>query len=372
VRTTVLLALCLLLSGGSAAAEEGTSADGVTTRVGIRIGLPESGSPNFSVEPDVDQIRLDLPAGAVFPEDFAASSGGLLQEAAVEVDGDRVRLSLQLVAGILDRIDYEPGAVILRLKSRFAPPGERAVPEDQYVLGSRDRLFITVHGHDDLSGQTVITREGVIIFELVGEVQAAGLSPRQLSARLAELLGRYIVDPKVDVDVEEYRSQWVMLTGEVSKRGRIPLRGGTRLKEALTEAQGLTDLAGDEITISRKRANSDETVKLPVSRQDLESGRLDPTLMHGDVVEVKRARWTYVYGEVRSPGRVTIDDREMSLMRVITQASGFTDWADLKHVKIQFGDGTEQVFNIRKIMQNKREDPLLEGGEVIIVPRRFL
>ena len=41
-------------------------------------------------------------------------------------------------------------------------------------------------------------------------------SLRPVAERLAELLGRsYLVDPQVDVVVEEYNSQWVMVTGEV-------------------------------------------------------------------------------------------------------------------------------------------------------------
>ena len=62
-------------------------------------------------------------------------------------------------------------------------------------------------------------------------------SARELSARLADLLGRaYLVNPQVDLSVREYRSQWVMVSGEVSLAGRVYLRGGTRLKEVLSEA----------------------------------------------------------------------------------------------------------------------------------------
>ena len=45
----------------------------------------------------------------------------------------------------------------------------------------------------------------------------------------------YLVDPQIDVQVLEFRSQWVYVGGEVMKPGRIPLRGGTRLKEILGE-----------------------------------------------------------------------------------------------------------------------------------------
>ena len=63
------------------------------------------------------------------------------------------------------------------------------------------------------------------------------MTPRQVAILLTAQLGHeYPVDPQVDAEVKQSRSQWVMITGQAQRLGRITLRGGTRLKEVLSEA----------------------------------------------------------------------------------------------------------------------------------------
>ena len=174
------------------------------------------------------------------------------------------------------------------------------------------------------------------------------------------------------VAVEEYLSQWVIVGGEVLKPGKIALRGGTRLKEVIGEAQGFTEHSGEEITISRRRSNGD-TVTLVVGRADYEAGRKNPILSHGDQIEVDRAESCYIQGEVRESGRVRIE-RGMTLLRVIAHAGGLTDWANRKKVTVLYSDGSQPTrsYNLNKIQTGEAEDPKMHGGELIIVKKRFL
>jgi polysaccharide export outer membrane protein len=152
------------------------------------------------------------------------------------------------------------------------------------------------------------------------------------------------------------------------------LRGGTRLKEVVGEAEGFSEEAGEVITITRKIPGTDETRTLRISREDYEGGRSNPSLISGDIIDVGRARYCYIQGEVEESGRVRIE-RGMTLMRVIALAAGLTDWANRKNVRILYGEGAaprERVFNLNKIEQGKAEDPPIRGGEVIIVKKRFL
>ena len=96
--------------------------------------------------------------------------------------------------------------------------------------------------------------------------------------------------------------------------------------------------------------------------------------MHGDRIDVKRAEYCYIQGEVRESGRVRIE-RGMTLLRAITMARGLTDWADRKSVRVLYGEGAKQkqrTFNLNKIEAGKLEDPVMQGGEIIIVKKRFL
>ena len=64
----------------------------------------------------------------------------------------------------------------------------------------------------------------------------------------------------------------------------------------------------------------------------------------------------------------------MTLMRAITMARGLTDWADRKNVRVLYGEGVmpkERTFNLNKIEKAVAEDPVMRGGEIIIVKKRF-
>jgi len=369
--------VCLLCCGllPAATAQPFRTSDAVQTRAVIRIELPEGAAFPVSVTPGSKQVLVELPRGAVFPLDLSSSSGGLLRGGEViPLEGDRVQLKLDLAAGLLDRVVYEPGRVTLHFLSRFGTLRDAGQTEAQYVLGPDDKLLITVHNHPELTSRPTVTREGTITAPLVGDIDAEGLSPRELAVMLAEQLGRsYLVDPQVDVEVEEYRSQWVAVTGEVQVPGRIFLRGGTRLKEVVAEAGGLTDEAGEGITISRRMEDSGEYATLTVQRAQFESGAADPMLRHGDIIDVPRSAWCYLQGEVRTPSRIRVE-RGLTLLRAISLVGGLTEWADRKEVRVLYPEGIvprEQTFNIKKIQEGRAGDPPLRGGEVVIVKRRY-
>ena len=359
---------------GSASAQTSRLADAERTTAELRIGLPAGHESVVSVQPGDRLIVLLLPRGSEFPLDFAAASGGLLRKGQITpLDGDRVRLELELARGVLERIRYDPTSVVLTLESRtraLLPLDDSA---ESYKLGPDDRIAITVHNQPQLASILTVTREGTVTTPMVGEIEVAGLSPREVAVKLAELLSRdYLVDPQVDVKVEEYRSQWVMVTGEVRLTGRMPLRGGTRLKEVLSEAGGFRVDSGEEIRISRKQADSDEYEIVRIDRASFESGEVNPTLHHGDIIEVSPAAFCYVQGEVRSPGKVRVK-RGTTLLRAVAQVGGLTEWANKKTVKVLYDDEGSRiaVYNLKRIQAGRAEDPVLHGGEKIIVDRRY-
>ena len=113
---------------------------------------------------------------------------------------------------------------------------------------------------------------------------------------------------------------------------------------------------------------------LYIGRTEFESGKSNPSLANGDVIDVRRADYCYIQGEVELNGRVRIE-RGLTLMRVIAMAGGLTDWANRKNVVVLYPGGAgvrERVFNLNKIEKGSVEDPLISGGEDIIVKKRFL
>lgn len=114
---------------------------------------------------------------------------------------------------------------------------------DEYVLGVEDKLGISVWKEPDLAKTVVIRPDGMITFPLVGDVQAAGRTSRQLTDDLTRSIARYIKEPVVTVIVEEINSYKVFVLGEVTVQGMQTLRRRTRLLEAIAMAGGLSQFA---------------------------------------------------------------------------------------------------------------------------------
>lgn len=357
-----------------AAAQQPEPGERVTASIQVRI--PAGVEPVVSVEPGERIVTLLLPRGAQFPLDFTKTSNGLIRTGEVTPQDDgQLRLDLELAQGALERIDYTRDGVVLRFGRRSMTMEDGSGAANNYVFGPDDVIRMTVHNQPQLNSELTVTAEGTIFAPLVGETRVEGMTPRQVAMLLSDKLGRsYLVDPQVDIEVKEFRSQWVMVSGQTQKLGRISLRGGTRLKEVISEAGGFTLYAGETITISRRLHGSDEYEIQRVERVAFERGEANPVLHHGDIVDVPHSEYAYIQGEVRTPGRLDID-RGLTLMRAIAMVGGLTEWADRKAVRVLYPleDGKTRVetYNLKRIQEGNDVDPALHGGETIMVGRRY-
>ena len=101
----------------------------------------------------------------------------------------------------------------------------------EYRIGPRDILQITVWGQADLSKDYPVDQDGFVPFPLVGRVKAGGLTTKEFATRLAQLLEKdYLVNPQVLVSVREYLSQKVHVLGEAERPGLFYLTGPTTLQ----------------------------------------------------------------------------------------------------------------------------------------------
>ena len=134
---------------------------------------------------------------------------------------------------------------------KLAPP---AVPVDPkaYIIGAEDLISIRVWHEPDNSGQFVVRPDGKVSVPLIGEIQAAGLTPEKLSANIAEGLQKIMVHPEVTVGVERVNSKKYYIQGEVNRPGSYTLVIDTTVLEALVNAGGFREFANTKkITILR-------------------------------------------------------------------------------------------------------------------------
>jgi polysaccharide biosynthesis/export protein len=123
---------------------------------------------------------------------------------------------------------------------------------EEYVIGPEDVLAINVWKEAELTSRVIVRPDGKIGMPLLNEIQASGLTPRQLQETITEGLKKYVSGPSVSVIVTEIRSPVVYISGSVGKAGVYVLGAPTTVMELLIRAGGLTEFAkSEEIQVLR-------------------------------------------------------------------------------------------------------------------------
>ncbi len=197
-----------------------------------------------------------------------------------------------------------------------------------YRVGPGDVLEINVPGRPDLSRLPTVQTTGSVFLPLLDEVAVEGLTVGDIRGRLTRLLAeRAVVVRAVEVRVREYQSHFVWVRGEVNRPGRKPLRGGSRLVDALVEAGGFSGAASGEVTVDRPEGAFPDGSKTRRFRfrpgAPTAEGQLDLELpmQHRDVVTAIPQRYVTVAGAVARPGRYALDTG-MTVSRAISSAGG--------------------------------------------------
>lgn len=115
-----------------------------------------------------------------------------------------------------------------------------------YKLGAGDLITVRVLGEDDLKREKVrLSDAGTISFPILGEIRVKGMTVGALEETITNgLKGRYLLDPKVTVMLEEYRNFYV--NGYVEKPGGYPYTPGLTVRKAISIAGGFKERAAKE------------------------------------------------------------------------------------------------------------------------------
>jgi len=125
---------------------------------------------------------------------------------------------------------------------------------EEYRLSPGDVLTIGVWGYADLEAKELVVRpDGKVAFPLVGEVQAAGISPAQLTGILTTGLSEYVKEPQVTINVFKFHTTRVYVLGMVNKPGMYELEKQHNLLDAIGAAGSYTkEAAKKRVVIIRK------------------------------------------------------------------------------------------------------------------------
>lgn len=94
-----------------------------------------------------------------------------------------------------------------------------------------------------MSGAVLVRPDGKISLPMLGDIPAASLTPVQLATNITEMAKKYVKDPTVTVAVLSINSKQVILVGEVSRVGPVPIRPNMTVLQAIVTAGGLTPYA---------------------------------------------------------------------------------------------------------------------------------
>jgi len=271
-------------------------------------------------------------------------------------------------------------AVVALLQNPAAPPA--AVQRDiagypDYVVGPQDVLTVTLLGEADLSRTVAVDADGTFDYPYAGRVRAGGLTLRGIKAVIEKKLidGGYYVAPQVSVEVSKYRSQNVIVLGEVRVPGQYALTGSMTVLQLLASAGSLTPAAAGHVIITRPAgvepllpdSEASGGTSLRLSMKELQSGQLPEGFMlkDGDSINVPRAESVYVTGQVKAPGPYVIEGT-LTVMQAVAMAGGPTDRGAMGRVKIfrRVGDKVEEVKNVKL-------SDLVKPGDTIQVPQRY-
>lgn len=269
------------------------------------------------------------------------------------------------------------------------------VKQGDYLIGSGDLLGIDVFDVPELSRDVRVNETGYISLPLMpSKIRASGLTPFQLQDKLAELLqtNGLVSTPQVSVAVKEQHSQPITVIGAVKSPMVIQALRKTTLLQALSQAGGIADDAGNTVVITRSGSGdlesadpNDDSAAPPSAPQTftigladlLESGdsRFDIPLVGGDVVSVPRAGIIYVVGAVQKPGGYLMENDldRMTMLKMLSLAGGTTNTAkSSKAVILRKNPDTgvrDQVpVDLRKVLHLKGQDIQMQANDILFVP----
>lgn len=239
---------------------------------------------------------------------------------------------------------------------------------EEYRIGPGDILSITVYDNDDLATKVRVSATGTIVMPLIGQVEVRDLTINSITDKITNILADgYLVNPQVNVFVEEFRSKKVVILGNVRKPGLVELSGPTSFLELVSKSGGLEKDAGDTATIQHKAG--DETTKIIVV--DLlaliERGDLSQNVQinDGDTVFISRAGMCYITGEVDEPGTYPCGEGT-TVLKLVALAGGFTGKAAKSSINV-----VRIVANEKKVFEDVDLYTPLQHNDVVVVPESF-
>ena len=296
-----------------------------------------------------------------------------------------------------------PGLVVLALTAgcQTQSPLPADVPQATnatkvIILRGGDVVKISFpEANANLNTTQPIRRDGMIYMPLIGEVKAAGKTPKELEQALLDLYSTRLPLKEVTVEVQS-SSLSLLVSSLAAGQTQTPLPLAAPQSNNTTEIITLRE--SDVVKISFP-ANANLNTTQPIRRdgmismpligevkaagktpKELEKALVDlysTQLLSKEVtVEVQSSTFPiYVTGSVLHPGRI-MSDHPITALEAVMEAGGF-DYvkANLKKVQVtrrEAGGTRLYILNLKEVMEGKEGEPFyLKPADIVYVPEKF-
>jgi polysaccharide biosynthesis/export protein len=148
-----------------------------------------------------------------------------------------------------------------------------AFGESDYRVGPEDVLEVFVWREPELSTTVVVRPDGKISLPLISELEAQGMTAKELQEEVTTRLRKYVANPVVNVIVKEINSPNISVLGQVRRPDRYRIKQRITVLEAVALAGGFTEFAKrDRVTIIRNSSKGKERIQVDLRRAVREGG----------------------------------------------------------------------------------------------------
>ena len=246
--------------------------------------------------------------------------------------------------------------------------------DSSYVLRPNDAISLSVYQELDLSVKVRILKTGEASFPLIGSVQVGGLSVAAAAEKIRALYAKdYLVDPKLNLTVDEYATEFFSVIGAVKLPGQFPMpvSGKLDLASAMATSGGPTENA-DTNGIQLVRASGATST---FSMDGIQGAAGRTQLAPGDRIIVNQSAFVgktvTVLGFVGKPGPVAFPLKgKLDLVNAIALAGGLTEMARPSKISINH-KGKVTIVDFKVVSERGDRPYLLEPDDVITVPERI-
>ncbi|MCX7823839.1 MAG: polysaccharide biosynthesis/export family protein [Syntrophobacterales bacterium] len=312
-----------------------------------------------------------------------ASSNGAKDLLVVESPEDMGKLRSQELKLMMtpEKAEFHPDyQVIEKVSVPFVPeyrigPGDvietiyhiryDEIAED-YRLEVQDKISVNFPFHPQFNSTVMVRPDGKVSLPLVGDVQAASLSPRELAEKLNLLYSKYLVDPKITVALEDFNVKIKELKRSITTAPRGQSKVAPVTPDGRISLPLIGNLQAEGLTIRE----FEEIVNREYSKQ---IRNLHVTIV---LLEIHHAKF-YVLGEVGRPGVYEMPSR-INLLDALAMAEGLKKTGNPDEVLVIRNDGLERPMafrvNISKMLKNPQNyaDVKVHPADIIYVPKTRL